>query len=174
MDGRLLHEGYSAGRSSFCGNKGTAKARVTGITLSRLGIGEGGVPMNSYWRGSALALIAAGFCLAFGAPAQAGCVVVSGTADGIDQETAVSRSQNALDDYVKQYKATKHLGATKVSAMRVEPQPYWRDSVSDDQFCFGIHCGYYKPDIVTARSHTICWHGVVSPYVCTSGAKLCW
>ena len=125
-------------------------------------------------RGSVLALMAAGFCLALGAPAQAGCVGLSGTADGFDKETAVSRAQLALADYVKEYKATKHLSAVNVSAMRASPQPYWRSSVSDNQFCFGIRCGIYKPDIVNARSHTICWHGVVSPYVCTSGAKVCW
>jgi hypothetical protein len=130
--------------------------------------------MKSYWRGSALALIVAAFFPVLGAQAQAGCVRVSGTADGFDKETAVSRAQLALDDYVNQYKATKKLRAVNVSPMRVSPKPYWRDSVSDDQFCFGTHCGFYKPDIVTAHSHTICWHGVVSPYVCTSGAKLCW
>ena len=116
--------------------------------------------MRSYWRGSALALMAATFFLVLCAPAQAGCASVSGTADGFDKETAVSRAQLALDDYVKQYKAAKHLSAVNVSAMRVSPNPYWRDSVSDDQFCFGTHCGFYKPDIVTAHSHTICWHGV--------------
>jgi len=130
--------------------------------------------MSSCWRGAALALIAAGFYLAFSAPTQAGCVGASGTADGSDKETAVSRAQQALDDYVQQYKAANHLDAINVSAMRVSPQPYWRSSVSDDQFCFGIHCGIYKPDIVTAHSYTICWHGVVSRYVCTSGAKICW
>jgi hypothetical protein len=130
--------------------------------------------MSSCWCGSALALIAAGFCLAFSAPAQAGCVGASGTADGFDKETAVSRAQEALDDYIKQYKAANHLSAINVSAMRVSPQPYWRSSVSDDMFCLGINCGIYKPDIVNAHSHTVCWHGVVSPYVCTSGAKICW
>ena len=130
--------------------------------------------MRLYWRGSALALIAAGFCLALGAPAQAGCIGLSGTADGFDKETAVSRAQLAVADAVKEYKAAKKLGAVTVSAMRATPQPYWRSSVSDDQFCFGINCGIYKQDIVNARSYTICWHGVVSPYVCTSGAKLCW
>jgi hypothetical protein len=65
-------------------------------------------------------------------------------------------------------------GAVTVTAMRASPQPYWRSSVSDNQFCFGINCGIYKPDIVNARSYTICWHGVVSPYVCTSGAKVSW
>jgi hypothetical protein len=130
--------------------------------------------MSSRWRGSALALIAAGFCLAFSAPAQAGCIGASGTADGFDKETAVSRAQEALDDYINQYKAANHLNAINVSAMRMSPQPYWRSSVSDDMFCLGINCGIYKPDIVNAHSHTVCWHGVVSPYVCTSGAKICW
>jgi hypothetical protein len=51
-------------------------------------------------RGSALALIAAVFCLALGAPAHAGCVGLSGTADGFDKETAVSRAQLALADYI--------------------------------------------------------------------------
>jgi hypothetical protein len=27
---------------------------------------------------------------------------------------------------------------------------------------------------VRSDSYTICWSGVVSPYVCTSGAKACW
>ncbi len=65
--------------------------------------------MISSVRGSALALVAVGFNLALGAPAQAGCVGLSGTADGFDKETAVSRAQLALADYVKQYKAEKRL-----------------------------------------------------------------
>ena len=31
-----------------------------------------------------------------------------------------------------------------------------------------------KPDVVTAKSYTVCWKGVVSKVVCTSGAKVCW
>jgi hypothetical protein len=49
--------------------------------------------------------------MAQGAPASAACVVLAGTADGFDKETAVSRAQLALDDYIKQYKAENHLGA---------------------------------------------------------------
>ena len=112
-------------------------------------------------RGSVLALMAAGFCMASGAPTQAGW-------------TAVSRAQLALADYVKQYKAEKSLRAVTVSAKRASPQPYWRSSVSENMFCFNIWCGVYKPDIVNKSSYTVCWSGVVSPYVCTSGAKLCW
>ncbi len=113
-----------------------------------------------------LAFVAAGLCMAQGAQASAACVVLAGTADGFDKETAVSRAQLALDDYIKQYKAENHLGAVTVSAMRAEPQPYWRGRVSENMM--------YHPDIVTEKSYTVCWQGVVSTYVCTSGAQVCW
>ena len=64
--------------------------------------------MRSYLRVLALASMAAGLCLQ-GAPAWAGCVGLSGTADGFDKETAVSRAQLALSDYIKEYKRTKKL-----------------------------------------------------------------
>jgi len=111
-----------------------------------------------------LALVAAGLCT--GAPASAACVVLAGTADGFDKETAVSRAQRSLEDYIQQYKVENHLGAVTVSAMRAEPQPYWRGRVSENMM--------YHPDIVTEKSYTVCWQGVVSTYVCTSGAQVCW
>ncbi len=122
--------------------------------------------MRSYLRVLALASLAAGLCLAQGTPASAGCVGLSGTADGFDKETAVSRAQLALSDYIKEYKRAKKLGSVTVSPMRAQPEPYWRDSVSENMM--------YRPDIVDAKSYTICWQGVISPYVCTSGAKACW
>jgi hypothetical protein len=130
--------------------------------------------MKWHSRAFGLTLVAASLCLVQAAPVQAACIGLSGTADGFDRETGISRAQLALADAVAQYKAAKKLRSITVTAMRAKPQPYWRDSVSDDQFCFGTHCGFYKPDIVTAHSYTICWHGVISPYVCTSGAKACW
>jgi hypothetical protein len=122
--------------------------------------------MRSYKRVFGLAVIAAVVCMAQGVPANAGCLGFSGTADGFDKQTAVTRAQAAVADAVNQYKAQKRLGAVTVTAMRATPQPYWRASVRADLF--------YKPDIVNANSYTICWSGVVSPYVCTSGAKACW
>jgi hypothetical protein len=122
--------------------------------------------MRWYSRVFGLALIGAGLCLLQGTAANAGCYAFSGTADGFDQETGVSRAQLALADAINEYKKAKKLGQVTVSAMRAKPQPYWRDSVWDEL--------YYKPDIVKSNSYTICWHGVVSPYVCTSGAKVCW
>jgi hypothetical protein len=122
--------------------------------------------MRSYLRVLGLALIATGLCVVLGAPANAGCLGFSGTADGFDQITAVTRAQAAVADAITLYKQQKKLGAVSVSPMRAKPQPYWRDSVSEDL--------YYRPDIVKSNSYTVCWHGVVSPYVCTSGAKACW
>ena len=113
-----------------------------------------------------MALVAAGLSMAQGAAASAACVVLAGTADGFDKETAVSRAQRSLEDYIQQYKVENHLGAVTVSAMRAEPQPYWRGRVSENMM--------YHPDIVTEKSHTVCWQGVVSTYVCTSGAQVCW
>jgi hypothetical protein len=104
--------------------------------------------------------------LAQGAPANAGCIGFSGTADGFDKPTAVTRAQAAVATAITDYKTQKRLGAATVTAMRAKPQPYWRGSVSSELF--------FKPDIVKSNSYTVCWSGVVSPYVCTSGAKACW
>jgi hypothetical protein len=122
--------------------------------------------MRSYMRVFALALTAAGLCLAQGATAQAGCVGLSGTADGFDRQTAVARAQNALATAITDFKAQKGIRSVSISAMRAKPQPYWRGDVSPNL--------YQKPDVVTSKSYTICWSGVVSPSVCTSGAKICW
>jgi hypothetical protein len=113
-----------------------------------------------------LALLAAGLCMPQCAPASAACVVLAGTADGFDKETAVSRAQRSLEDYIQQYKAENHLDQVTISAMRAEPQPYWRGRVSENMM--------HRPDIVTDNSYTVCWQGVISTYVCTSGAQLCW
>jgi len=122
--------------------------------------------MRSSMRVLGLALIAAGLCVVQGAPANAVCLGFSGTADGIDKATAVTRAQDAVAQAISDYKKLKKIRSVSVSAMRATPQPYWRSSVSQELF--------QKPDIVRSDSYTICWSGVVSPYVCTSGAKVCW
>ena len=112
------------------------------------------------------AFVALGLCLAQSVWASAACVVLAGTADGFDKKTAVSRAQSSLEEYIQKYKTENHLGEVTVKAMRAEPQPYWRGRVSENMM--------YHPDIVDEKSHTVCWQGVVSTYVCTSGAQVCW
>lgn len=122
--------------------------------------------MKSFLCVTAFALVVVGLCVAAAAPTSAGgCSKFTGTADGWDKPDALSGSQAALAGAISDFKA-KNKGAITVSAMRATPQPYWRDSVSAEL--------YVKPDVVTPKSYTVCWHGVVSPVVCTSGAKVCW
>jgi hypothetical protein len=120
---------------------------------------------TTYLRTISLALAAAG-CMAQATAAPSACVGLAGTADGLNQETAVSRAQSALDDYINQYKTENNLDAVTIRPKREEPQPYWRRTVTENMM--------YQPDIVTATSYTVCWRGVISPYVCTSGAEVCW
>jgi hypothetical protein len=115
---------------------------------------------------SVVLALGSGLCMTQGTPASAACVVLAGTADGFDKDTAVSRAQRSLEDYIQQYKADNHLDEVTISAMRAEPQPYWRGRVSENMM--------YHPDIVNKKSYTVCWQGVISTYVCTSGAQVCW
>jgi hypothetical protein len=121
--------------------------------------------MKSLWCVSAVALVAAGLCVAAAAPASAGCSKFAGTADGWDKADALQGSQSALASAIAGVQA-KYKSRVSVTPMKAKPQPYWRESVSADL--------YVKPDVVTSKSYTVCWHGVVSPVVCTSGAKVCW
>jgi hypothetical protein len=121
---------------------------------------------RAYLRTIRPAFAAVGLCLAQTMWASAACVVLAGTADGFDKKTAVSRAQSSLEEYIQKYKTENHLGEVTVKAMRTEPQPYWRGRVSENMM--------YHPDIVDEKSHTVCWQGVVSTYVCTSGAQVCW
>jgi hypothetical protein len=119
--------------------------------------------MKSVWCVFAVLLAAAGLCVA-AMPAEAACTKIVGTADGWDKSDALTGAQAALAGAVKDLKAKRAV--VSVSASKPRPQPYWRSSVSSDLFL--------KPDVVTAKSHTVCWRGVVSPVVCTSGAAVCW
>jgi hypothetical protein len=99
-------------------------------------------------------------------PAEAACRGITGTADGFNKADAVAGAQAAVRDAVAELKAKQRLGAVTVSARRPNPQPYWRAAVTADLF--------FKPDVVTAQTHTVCWRGVVSPVVCSAGARVCW
>jgi hypothetical protein len=100
-------------------------------------------------------------------PASAGqCYLISGTGDGLDKNEAVDESHAALTEAIDSWKADHHVtGSIATRPAKPSPDPYWRDKVASDL--------YVKPDVVDGRSYTICWHGVVSPVVCTSGARFC-
>jgi hypothetical protein len=90
---------------------------------------------------------------------------ISGTADGLVKTRAVEDSLTSLRDAIDKWKAANGVtGPISQTAEKPAPHPYWRSAVSPELFL--------APDVVTDSTYTLCWKGVVSPVVCTSGAKL--
>ena len=95
------------------------------------------------------------------------CMYFSGTADALRKSNAVDESQKSLRDAIDKWKVDNGLtGPVSEIAQKPRPVPYWRREVDPSLFL--------PPDVVTDASYTLCWKGVVSPVVCTTGAKLCW
>jgi hypothetical protein len=102
-------------------------------------------------------------------PAAAGgkkCLDISGTGDGINKQVAVESSRSAIQTEIEKLQTENHVTTVESKAWKPDPRPYWRNSVSDYLFL--------PPDEVTDQVYTICWKGVVSPAVCTSGTEVCW
>jgi hypothetical protein len=101
------------------------------------------------------------------AVAQTGCVSISATDDAIDKDHAVEKSLKSLRAEIDKWKADNSVtGPVTEAAEKPQPQPFWRSSVPSHAFL--------PPDVVNDSAYTICWSGVISPVVCTSGAQLCW
>ncbi len=100
------------------------------------------------------------------AAAQTRCVFVSGTADGVDKSHAVEQSLKSLREAIDKWKTENSVtGLVSETAEKPTPHPYWRNTVPSYLLL--------PPDVVSDSAYTICWTGVVSPVVCTSGAQLC-
>jgi hypothetical protein len=95
------------------------------------------------------------------------CMYFSGTADALIKSNAVDESLKSLREAIDKWKAeTGVTGPVSETAEKPKPVPYWRSEVRPDLFL--------PPDVVSDAAYTLCWKGVVSPVVCTSGTKLCW
>jgi hypothetical protein len=101
------------------------------------------------------------------AAAETQCVSFSDSIDGIDKNHAVEKSLKSLHEQIEKWKADNGVtGPVTVTAEKPQPHPFWRSSVP----AYAI----LPPDVVSDTAYTICWTGVVSPVVCTSGARVCW
>jgi len=101
------------------------------------------------------------------AAAQTQCVSFSDSIDGIDKNHAVEKSLKSLGEQIEKWKTDNNVtGPVTVTAEKPQPHPFLRRSVPD----FAL----LPPDVVSDTAYTICWSGVVSPVVCTSGARVCW
>lgn len=99
--------------------------------------------------------------------ASARCSILNETADGWSKEEASSAARAALRETIVSWKAKNAI--TRVvheTPEKPEPHPYWRTMVSPYLFL--------TPDVVTTSDYTVCWKGVISKAVCTTGTKLCW
>jgi len=95
------------------------------------------------------------------------CMFFSGTADALVKTNAVEASQKSLREAIDKWKADNGVTApVSEYAQKPRPVPYWRSEVDPSLFL--------PPDVVSDTAYTLCWKGVVSPVVCTTGAKLCW
>lgn len=114
-------------------------------------------------------LTIAGLAPCLVSPVLADCTVVSATNSGRTHAAALEASQAAIRKEAEQLKQKNGWTTiTSISAERVEPEPFWkmvRPKVPPEIII--------KPDIRTEESHSVCWPGVVVPFVCTSGSNVC-
>ena len=101
------------------------------------------------------------------AAAQTQCVSFSDSIDGVNKDRTVEKSLKSLDAQIEKWKADNGVtGPVTVTAEKPQPHPFWRNSVP----AYAL----LPPDVVSDTAYTICWTGVVSPVVCTSGIRVCW
>jgi hypothetical protein len=121
-------------------------------------------------RQSLLLAVLAFACWALPSPVSAAltrCLFFAGTADALIKSNAVEESQKSLREAIDKWKVDNGVtGPVSETAQKPQPNPYWRSEVDPSLFL--------PPDVVTDASYTLCWKGVVSPVVCTTGTKLCW
>lgn len=116
---------------------------------------------------SLFVLAAAGFALLGQAPAEAGCQVISATHSAASKGEALKMSQALAVQSANDLKRSKGWRYVTMTARRVKPDPFWkmvRPVVPKDVIIGRV---------VTARTYTTCFTGVVVPYVCTSGSAVC-
>jgi len=101
-------------------------------------------------------------------PAEAGCELVKAT-NSASSKAAAARAayQNAIET-ANQVKRRRGWSYVTLRPRKVKPDPFWkavRPVVTQDMLL--------KPDVVTSKTYSQCWKGVVVPYVCTAGAVAC-
>jgi len=124
--------------------------------------------MLRVWKvGFGLAVFASFFLV--GLPkADAGCQLIKATnSAGSKASAARAAYQNAVitANQVKRQKGWRYV---TLRPRKVTPDPFWksvRPVVTKDMLL--------RPDVVTSKTYSQCWKGVVVPYVCTAGAMAC-
>jgi len=100
-------------------------------------------------------------------PAAAGCDVISATHSAESKGEALSMSRRLAAESAFEVRRKKGWKYVTMSAYRVKPDSFWKSvrPVVPKDVIYGT--------FVTAKTYTTCFTGVVVPYVCTSGSKVC-
>ena len=101
-------------------------------------------------------------------PAEAGCQLIKAT-NSAGSKTSAARAayQNAIAT-ANDVKRQRGWSYVTLRPRKVTPDPFWK-SVRP----VVTQAMLLKPDVVTSKTYSQCWKGVVVPYVCTAGAVAC-
>jgi hypothetical protein len=100
-------------------------------------------------------------------PAVAGCQLISATHSADTKGEALKMSQALAAESASELRRSKGWRSINMSAYKVKPDPFWKAvrPVVPQGVIYGT--------FVTPKTYTTCFTGVVVPYVCTSGSKVC-
>jgi hypothetical protein len=100
-------------------------------------------------------------------PAAAGCQVISATHSADTKAEALTMSRQLAAQSAAELRRSKGWSYVSMSAYKVKPDPFWKTvrPVVPKDVIYG--------SFVTPKTYTTCFTGVVVPYVCTSGSKVC-
>ena len=102
-------------------------------------------------------------------PAHAGCELVTATHSAPTRVKAVQTSQALALQSAYDVQHRRGWSSVSLSPHPVAGDPFWK-AVRPN----GVPPrARIQPDIVTAQFYTTCFHGVVVPFVCTTGSSVC-
>jgi hypothetical protein len=96
-----------------------------------------------------------------------GCEVISASHSADTKGEALLMSQALAAKSADELSRTGGWRNFSMSAYEVKPDPFWKRvrPVVPQDVIYAIY--------VTAKTYTTCFTGVVVPYVCTSGSRVC-
>ena len=121
-------------------------------------------------------VLTAGFALLgfsvlfFGAvqTADAGCELVKVTSSAESKAAAARAAYATAIQTAEEVRRRRGWHYVSMRPRQVKPDPFWkavRPVVTPGMLL--------KPDVVTSKTYSQCWKGVVVPYVCTAGSMAC-
>src|SRR5262245_56656918 len=166
---------FSVGHSFEADNKtqekaGMAVARAAPRCSKRASTRIRGQHMFGFLRMTAAVLVTAG-CVSVSlelGSAEAACQLITATHSAATKAEAAQTSRALAVQSAYQLKSTRRWSYVTLSARRVKGDPFWKavrpNGVPRD--------AQLKPDLVSSHFYTTL-HGVVVPYVCTTGSTVC-